>query len=84
MTPFSIPTFTLSGELINDAPIKAVTLFKLCGLCKSINEARNIASQKGLFIDNLVVEPDDLFWFTDFPCLLRRGKKQFCQVAIGS
>lgn len=83
------PTFILKRELIDDQPIRAVNLFKMCGLCKSTTEAKNITEQKGLFIfddkwcpQGLLVEPDDFFWFTDFPCTLRRGKKHHCQIIL--
>jgi tyrosyl-tRNA synthetase len=75
------PTFTLDKSIM-DGPILAIELFKLCGLCKSLTEAKNIAKQNGLTIDGQLVKDDDRFWFTDFPCILKRGKKSHCRIMI--
>ena len=69
-----------------EPPVWVCKLFKDTGLCKSLNGAKKLIKQKGLYINKTVVENIDYTVtkkdIIDETILLQRGKKQFYKIAV--
>lgn len=70
----------------NPPTVWACKLFKDTGLCNSLNEAKKLIKQKGLYINKAIVENIDYTVtdkdIIDGTILLQRGKKQFYKIAV--
>lgn len=68
------------------ADIWICKLFKDIGLCKSLNEAKKLIKQKGLYLNRKVIEDINQIVTNkdniDGTILLQRGKKQFYKLSI--
>ncbi|MCK5615092.1 hypothetical protein KAR91_75210 [Candidatus Pacearchaeota archaeon] len=77
---------TLTLKYKFEPPVWVCKLFNDTGLCKSLNEAKKLIKQKGLYINKTVVENIDYTVtkkdIIDGTILLQRGKKQFYRIQV--
>jgi tyrosyl-tRNA synthetase len=79
----SVPTATIAAGDIATGEITIAEAFVRSGLCSSRGEARRLAQQGGLSIDDVKIDDvDQPFMQSEGAALFRVGKKRYMRVVV--
>ena len=73
----NMPTTEITADKLTDGKIGVLDLMMLTGLVPSKREARTIISQKGLFVNDVLIEDPNTMIAIDDQVIIRKGKKTY-------
>ena len=73
----NMPTTEITADKLTDGRIGVLDLLMLTGLVPSKREARTIIAQKGLFIDDVLIEDPTSMITIDDQVIIKKGKKTY-------